>query len=118
MPTTISVSPNQDNNPDLDGGLATGIESLRQRIEQALLHRFGTWFLRRDRGLNYNLLLGHQGTGLASTLILATVREEGGSEILAIDELTFDHDRYNRIFQFFLQLDTIYGTLSISQNIG
>ena len=59
--------------------MVDGVESLRQRIVQALRFRISTWLLDRLAGLDYNLLIGHRiSPALAASTLSSAIREEGG----------------------------------------
>ena len=45
---------------DLDSTVPSDIEALRQRILQAIWLRVGEWFIRRNAGLDRDLIIGHQ----------------------------------------------------------
>ena len=103
---------------DLDGNLATGIESLRQRIEQHLRWRLGSWFLRRDRGVPYELLVGHGGPEGAAAVITTAIRNEGASEVSGIENIIVTHDSPTRILNYSCVVQTIYGSMSLGGEIG
>ena len=115
---TISVSPVPgavENDPeDLDGRIVDGIESLRQRIVQAIRFYFGTWFLNRNQGLDYTLLIGH-GTspGIAANALNFVIRNEGGAEVLALENLRYSLDK-QRVFRYYVLVQTVYGPMPIS----
>lgn len=99
---------------DLDGAIVEGIEALRQRIVQAIRFRVRTWFLARNRGLDYDLLIGHRITPeIAAATLNNVVREEGGSEVLGLRDNRFSLDRPNRIFSYYVVVDTIYGPMTL-----
>ena len=121
MARTVSVEQigPEGNVRDLDGGIAEGLEALRQRVEQALRFRVRTWFLNRSQGLDYDMLIGHNLR--AETIALAitdVVRREAGDEIPDLAEPEFSLDGRTRVFRYSLTTPTIYGPMTIEQEIG
>ena len=119
MSRTISVTLNSDTGfHDIDGTVVDDLESLKQRVVQAIKFVFGTWFLNTSRGLQYDLIRGHQTSlEVAAQTITETVREEGGSEIIRIETPVVNLDITNRKMTYKAQVQTIYGDLSIEQEI-
>ena len=115
MARTVSVAaPDPNRTDDLDGRLVDGIEALRQRLVQAIRFRYRTWYLARERGLDYELLIGHQITpDLAASTLNGVIREEGAEEVLGLRDIHFELDRPNRVFSYRVMVDTIYGELLI-----
>lgn len=115
MSRTISTTGDP---PDIDGNIATDIESLRQRIRSAIRFRLHEWFYAPNEGVDYDLLLGHTtSTGQAAQLIVSTIRTEGRHEITGVRDVNYDIDRTTRRFQFKCTADTIYGTMDITETI-
>ena len=116
---TLSTSPTQEAGSeydDLDSTIVDGIEALQQRIVQAIRFRVGTWFLARNQGLNYSFLIGHRTTpDLAASVLNETIREEGGDEVLELQDVQFSIDSPNREFRYSVNVKTIYGDLQISE---
>ena len=99
---------------DLDGTIVAGIESLRQRVQQAILFRIRTWFLNLNRGVDYSLIQGHQTTAsIAASTITAAIREEGGAEITAISNIEFSLDHDTRVYRYSCECATIYGVMAM-----
>ena len=119
MARTVSVTqPDPDSTDDLDGGVVDGIEALRQRIVQAIRFRFGTWFLARNSGLDYNLLIGHRiASSLAAATLNDTIRTEGGDEVLDLLDVTYSIDG-NRTFNYAVRVSTVYGDMLINEELG
>ena len=120
MGRTISVEPQGDNLPDdLDGRIVDGLEALRQRVVEAIRFRFNTWFLARNQGLDYDLLIGHQITpALAAAALNDTIRTEAGDELVALRDLTYSLESATRVFSYYVVVDSIYGSMTISENLG
>ena len=120
MPRTVSVTPpSLALTDDIDGGVVDGVESLRQRIVQALRFRIRTWYLDRQAGLDYNLLIGHRVTpALAASTLSSAIREEGGDEIVNLNNVQFSLDRENRVYRYSVNIITVYGDMRISETIG
>ena len=119
MRTISAAPPTEEDQPDIDGQIVDGIESLRQRIVQAIQFRAGSWYLRRTAGVQYELLLGHRTTpALAAATISETIREEGGNEVTALRRVTFGHDSATRTFRYSAEVDTIYGLMTINEAVG
>ena len=120
MPRTFSVKPPVEGEPDdLDNQIVDGIESLRQRVKQAILFRFRTWMMDRTRGLNYDLILGHRTTAaLAASTLSNAIREEGGAEVTGLVNPSFrlDHDR--RQFFYSVTINTVYGSMAVTEAVS
>ena len=119
MARTVSVTEQQTTTTDdLDGAIVDGIESLRQRIVQAIRFRYQTWFLAHNSGLDYNLLIGHMiRPELAAATLSGVIREEGGAEVLALENVHYSLHRPDRIFSYSVLVQTIYGPLEISESL-
>ena len=117
MARTISVTqPSPDRTDDLDGAVVDGIEALRQRIVEAIRFRFGTWFLQRNTGLDYGLLIGHRITAdLAASTLNAVIRTEGGDEVTRLDNVIYSLDRPQRDFYYSVLVQTVYGPMQIEE---
>ena len=120
MARTISATALDPNRPDdLDGQIVDGIEALRQRIVRAIRFRFGTWFLARQRGLDYDRIIGHQITDeLAAGALNGVIREEGGDEVTGLSDLRFSLARTERVFSYHVVVGTIYGPMTLSETIN
>ena len=124
MATTVSVAPRDPARPqttteDLDGRLVDGVEALRQRIVEAIRFRFQTWMLNRNAGLNYDLIIGHRiPPALAASVLNNVILEEGGDEVTGLTDIHYSLDRSNRVFNYSVRVDTIYGDLPVSQRFG
>ena len=108
---TLSATQPAPNQPDdLDFRIVDGLESLRQRVVQAIRFRFGTWFLDNRRGLQYDRIMGHTTTlELATSTITETIRAEGGNEITNIIDVTATLDAETREMSYRAVVQTIYG---------
>ena len=114
MARTISVEPRDPQDPftteDLDGRVVDGAEALRQRIVQAIRFRYRTWFLRRNAGLDYDLLIGHRITpSQAASVLNDVVRNEGGDEVTALSNVQYSLDGSVRQFRYAVVVEHIYG---------
>ena len=109
MPRTFSVTVDENGIADLNGEVADDLESLRQRIVQAIKHTFGEWFLDTNTGIRRELLQGHQTTlDIAAATITTTIRNEGGSEITAISTPVVQLDHETRKMTYKADISTIY----------
>ena len=113
MARTISVAPQDPSDPfttaDLDGTVVDGAEALRQRIQEAIEFRFGTWFLRRLDGLDYDLIIGHRiAPGQAAGVLSATIREEAGDELVALRNVRYELDP-GREFRYSVIVEHVHG---------
>ena len=98
---------------DLDGGVADGIESLRQRVEQRLAFRRGTWTLDPRAGTDRIIGRGISAR-LAAQRLTAAIRDEGGPEIVAMRDVTFRLDADTRRLHYSAVAVTIYGDLPLA----
>lgn len=114
---TIAVAPPGVDLPDdLDGTVVDGVESLRQRIVQAIKFRVREWFVDIRRGVDYAMIFGHATTlDLAAATITATIRKEGGDEITSIDVTFTGLDPETRRMTYQATLHTIYGDMELSE---
>lgn len=119
MTRTISVTTNPATGfPDLDGTVVDDLESLKQRVVQAIKFVFGSWFLNQERGLRYDLIRGHQTSlEIAARTITETIREEGGSEITSIETPIVTLDVATRSMTYHARVQTIYGVMSLTQDV-
>ena len=103
----------------MDGLVATDIEALRQRLEQAVQFVLGTWFLDTNAGLDRDLIQGHDTTTeIASTVITEAIIDEGGDEVLTVDVELASLDVATRVFRYRALVDTIYGRMTQESTIG
>ena len=117
---TISVSEITEQRPDdLDGRVVEGLEALRQRVVQAIRFRIKTWFLNQNRGLDYDLILGHRITAAQAASVLGqAILDEGGDEIEGLENVEYSIDSETRTFRYSVLVNTIWGTMPLSENIG
>ena len=115
---TISVTTDAQGVTDVDGGIATDLEALRQRVVQAIRFQFGTWFLDSRRGIRRELIQGHETTlGIAAATITQAIRDEGGDEITGIELPVVQLDFDTREFRYSARISTIYGATVVSGGI-
>ena len=116
MARTISVEQQGPTlSDDLDGRVVDGIEALRQRIVQRIRFRIRTWFLQRNEGLDYNLILGHRiSAALAATALNQTILTEGGDEVTGLDDVQYSIERDSRTFRYSVMVRTIYGDMPLT----
>ena len=108
MAQTFATSPADGSVDDITGAVVDGIEALRQRVAQRLRFRRGTWVF--DPGDGVPSIVGHEITvPVAERVITDAIRDEGGDEILTIDEVTVSLDRDTRLFRYAARVVTIYG---------
>ena len=99
---------------DLDGRIPTELEALRQRLQQAVWLRAGEWFLNRRRGLNRDLIIGHQiNAELAAQALNDVIRTEGRSEVTGLRDTFYEVDRADRRLRYRVVVDTIYGEMAM-----
>lgn len=99
---------------DLDGSIPTELEALRQRIRQAIWLRLGEWYLNRRRGLNRDLIIGHQiNAELAAQALNDVIRTEGGAEVTGLRDTFYEVDRAERRLRYRVVVDTIYGEMAM-----
>ena len=114
---TLSVS-RATGTSDLDGRVVDGLDSLRQRVEQALQLRLGEWVINRQRGVPRDLLVGQATTlDIAGATIVSAIREEGGAEVTAVRDVTATLDHATRIMRFSATVDSIYGPMPITEDL-
>lgn len=111
---TVSTAPTDNLFDDLDGKIVEGIEALRQRIVQAIRFRYRTWFLDRQKGLDYSRLIGYRTTPeLAAATISNAIREEGQAEVESVDNVQFGYNQTDRGFWYSCLVTTIYGPMRL-----
>lgn len=117
---TVSVRRASPDQPyDFDGNIVDGIESLRQRVRQAILFRLGTWFANVQRGVPYDELIGHQTTsGLAASTITEAIIEEGDDEVKTVDDVVSSLDHNTREFSYSAHVITVYGDMPVTESIA
>ena len=109
---TDSTSPDGATIIDLDGRVVDGLESLRQRIAQRLRFPRGTWFL--DGNAGTDSVLGHQITApLAGTVMTGAIREEGGDEVVAVEDVRVDLDHDTRELSYSARVVSVYGPFQV-----
>ena len=114
---TLSVSPMDATAPDgvqdLDNRVIDGLRSLQQRIEQRLRFPLGEWELDIRKGTES--VIGHEFTAeLAAGVISAAIRDEGGSEVTDIVDVTATIDVATRQFRYSATARTIYGVMQLT----
>ena len=120
---TVSVSPIRPTEgapEDLDGRIVDGVESLRQRVVQAFRFRLRRMVHRPAPWLRLcNTIIGHRiPPALAATALANVVRDEGGAEILSLENMQYSLDRGNRTFSWSVLARTIYGPMPLSLTQG
>lgn len=114
MSKTISMTGNP---PDIDGTIADGAESLKQRIHQAFKFRLGEWFMRTDQGIDYDVIFSHQvNFDQVSQVLISVIVEEGKDEVLSVDNVLYEHDNNTRQFIFTCDVETIYGIIHLRED--
>lgn len=114
---TVPLDPDFPDGPhDLDDTVADGLESLRQRIDQRLRFRRGSWEFDPDAGTES--VIGHQTTaGIAGAVITAAIRDEGGDEIIEVTDVTVRLDAETRLFRYSAQVRSVHGDLAMSGSL-
>ena len=120
MPRTFSVTVDENGIADLNGEVADDLESLRQRVVQAIKHTLGEWFLNTSTGIRRELLQGHQTTlDIAAATITAAIRNEGGSEITSISTPVVQLDHDTRKMTYKAEISTIYqDSFSLNETVN
>ena len=96
---------------DLDNTVVDGLRSLEQRISQRLRFPIGTWQLDTRRGTES--VLGRTFTpDLAASVISAAIRDEGGSEVTGVEDVTTRLD--GRTLRYTATVATIYGVMTLT----
>ena len=99
---------------DLDSTVPSDIEALRQRIVQAIWLQVGEWFIRRNAGLDRDLIIGHQiNPALAAQALNDTIRTEGGAEVTGLRDTFYSVDSGRRRLNYRVVVDTIYGEMAM-----
>ena len=120
MTRTVSVEkiPEVDVD-DLDGTIVSELEALRQRIVQAIRLRVRTWFINRNAGLDYDSIIGHRvEPALAAAAINTVIRNEGGNEVIELQDVEYSLESDTRVFRYSVNVETIYGIMPIQQVVG
>ena len=97
---------------DLDGSIADGLDSLRQRIKQRLLFAEGEWSLNPEDGTPS--LLGFRGAArVAAAVITDAIIDEGGDEVIDVTDVTIRQDGETRTLNYSADVLTVFGPASI-----
>jgi hypothetical protein len=93
--------------------IASGLEALRQKINQKLSLFQGTWFLDITAGVPYltDILTIPIDAGLIASLINSAILEE--KEVTEIGSVSIDYDADLRKFKYAANIYTIYGQTEI-----
>lgn len=113
---TLAAVPTDPDDPegpsDISGTVVTDLEALRQRIRQRLRFPRGEWQL--DPGAGTDSVIGHQLTaGMVGQIISATIRDEGGREVLDVVDVEVELDRETRQFSYSASVVSVYGTVAL-----
>lgn len=86
-----------DGDLDLVSGTVTGVESVRQRVQQAMLFHRGEYFIDGSLGIPYLAdVLGHQfDAGVAEQAVTGAILEVDG--VAAVTEVRVSHDPGARV---------------------
>lgn len=113
---TLSATENANGTIDLDGTIVSDLEALRQRIVQAIKFQHGTWFLNIRRGIDYDLIRGHQTTlEIAAQVLYNAILSEGGDEVIDIQTPVVELDRNTRRMTYQANIKTIYGPMDLNE---
>ena len=104
-------------NRDIDFTVATGLEALRQRLEQRFLFWRGDWFVNNSRGVPY--LTDVLGRPYNELLLQQTVAAQARSfaEVTRVNSTEVTLARNTRRARIALNLSTIYGDMTLELNI-
>lgn len=93
--------------------VVTGLEALRQKINQRLLLFQDTWFLDSTAGVPYlqEILKKPVDSGLIASIFNSEILKE--SEVVSIGAVDADLDTQTRKFYYKATIKTIFGTLEI-----
>ena len=94
---------------DLSFAVIDELDSVMQRVAQRLRFRLGEWFLRDDRGTDYDPILGSYGV---DDLAIAAFTAEAASvdEVNAVTDVRYSLNNETRIFRYTANVQTPYGT--------
>lgn len=92
--------------------IATGLEALRQKINQRLLLFQDTWFLDSTAGVPYmqEILKKPVDPGLIASIFNSEILKE--SEVVSIGAIEASLDAETRSFDYKATIRTIFGTLN------
>ena len=111
MTTTISA-PDGDISPGFD--TVTGVEAVRQRVQQRLRLLRGEWFLDASAGIPYlqGILAQPSGAGLAGQVVAAEILDVEG--VAGVRDVVAEFDTATRRLQFSANVETPDGTTSVA----
>ncbi len=100
---------------DIQFATVTGIQEVRQRIQERLRYWRGEWFLNSAEGLPYltDLLGSRLDEGLVHTVIREQVLDVADVTGVSNIEIT----ESNRVFTISLDVATIFGSVNLSQTL-
>lgn len=115
MPKTLNFT-DSDLQLDKVGNLSaiTGIESLRQKIEQSLQYFKGEWFLNQNTGVPYfqDILVKPADAGLVASIFNSVILLE--QEVTGLGTVESDLDPVTRVFTYRAQVQTVFGQTEIN----
>lgn len=118
--STYPVYPDDPDDPtaDLDGVLADGIESVRQRVRQRIQFLAGEWVFDANAGIPYlpQVLGNPQSLGLAQQTIVDGVRTV--PDVVSVQGADLRRDNDTRVLHVTLDILTIYGQLQLQSPIS
>ena len=108
--------PEADETPDLDGTIAVGRESVKQRVVQKLMFRSGTWYKDLTAGTHYfPSVFGVEATPELARATLTAACEEV-SDVLAAEVQINEFDPMRRALDVSIRLSTEEGDISFTFN--
>ena len=117
MTKTFSVTVT-DGVADIDGRVVDGLESVRQRITQALRFWRGTWFRDQDAGVPWlpDLLGRPGGLGLITSAITARIATV--ADVTGVEDVDTSFDAATRILSYRARAHTVYGDTDIVEDMA
>ena len=99
----------------------TGVEAVAQAIKSRLLLLYREWWEDLEDGLPlFEKILASSGRedNIAAVDIIIKDRIANTKDVLAVLSFSSDFDRNSRVYQFSANVDTVYGTLFVTNKEG
>ena len=101
---------------DVTFRIADELDSVMQRVAQRLKFRLAEWFLRQDRGTDYEPILG--SIGINDIAIHAFTAEAASvDEVNSITDVAYRLDNQTRTLHYEANVHTPYGTGFLSMEL-
>ena len=102
---------------DINFQIVDELDSVMQRVAQRLQFRLGEWFLRRDRGTNYEPILGEIGVNVLGIQAF-TAEAASVEDVLDVTDVSYRLNNETRILSYEANIHTPYGTRRLSLEIS